>query len=41
VDITRDVMKMLQEGKDLKTIRLTVDRKYSQFGPSTHTPPVE
>ncbi len=41
VDITRDVMKMLKEGKDLKVIRATIDRKYSQFGPPTHTQPVE
>jgi len=41
VDITRDVMKGLKDGKDLKTIRAAIDRKYSQFGPPTDTQPVE
>ncbi len=41
MDITRDVMKMLQEGRDLRTIRSIIDQKYSRFGPPTHTPPVE
>jgi len=40
VDITRDVMRMLDEGKPLKEIRAYVDRTYSRFGPSTPTPPV-
>jgi hypothetical protein len=40
VDITRDVMRMLDEGKPLKEIRATVDTTYSRFGPSTPTPPV-
>jgi len=40
VDITRDVMRMLDEGKSLKEIRAYVDRSYSRFGPSTPTPPV-
>ena len=40
MDITRDVMRMLDEGKSLKEIRAYVDRSYSRFGPSTPTPPV-
>lgn len=40
MDITRDVMRMLNEGKALKDIRAYVDRTYSRFGPSTPTPPV-
>jgi hypothetical protein len=34
-------MKMLKEGKELKTIRAAIEREYSQFGPSTDTQPVE
>lgn len=41
VDITRDVMRGILDGKELKTIRLEVDAKYSRFGPSTPTGPVE
>lgn len=40
MDITRDVMRMLDEGKTLKDIRAYVDTTYSHFGPSTPTPPV-
>lgn len=40
MDITRDVMRMLDEGKTLRDIRTYVDRTYSRFGPSTPTPPV-
>lgn len=40
MDITRDVMRMLDEGKSLKEIRAYVDKSYSRFGPSTPTPPV-
>jgi cytochrome c-type biogenesis protein CcmH/NrfF len=40
VDITRDVMRMLNQGASLKEIRAYVDRTYSRFGPSTPTPPV-
>ncbi len=40
MDITRDVMRMLDQGKSLKDIRAYVDRTYSRFGPSTPTPPV-
>ena len=38
MDITRDVMRMLDQGKSLKEIRAYVDRTYSRFGPSTPTP---
>lgn len=40
MDITRDVMRMLDEQQSLKAIREHVDRTYSRFGPSTPTPPV-
>jgi len=40
VDITRDVMRMLDDGKTIKEIRAHVDKTYSRFGPSTPTPPV-
>lgn len=41
MDITRDVMRMLDEGKTIKEIRAYVDKTYSRFGPSTPTPPVQ
>jgi hypothetical protein len=40
VDIARDAMRMLQEGKPLVEIRDAIDREYSQFGPPTHTEPL-
>ncbi len=40
MDITRDVMRMLDEGKSLKEIRAVVEKTYNRFGPSTPTPPV-
>jgi hypothetical protein len=40
VDITRDVMRMLDDGKPLKEIRAYVEATYSKYGPSTATPPV-
>jgi hypothetical protein len=40
VDITRDVMRMLDDGKALKEIRTYVEATYSKHGPSTPTPPV-
>jgi hypothetical protein len=41
VDITRDVMRMLDEGKQLKEIRAVIEKTYSRFGPATPTPPVQ
>ena len=41
VDITQDVMRLTRQGQDLKSIRAYVDQQYSQYGPSTNTPPVE
>ena len=41
VDITRDVMRLMREGKDLKTIRSYIDTTYSQYGPATNTEPVK
>jgi nitrogen fixation-related uncharacterized protein len=40
IDIARDVMRLLDEGKPLTDIRAYVDTTYSRFGPSTPTPPV-
>ncbi len=37
MDITRDVMGMLEQGGSLKEIRAAIDRDYSRFGPSTQT----
>jgi hypothetical protein len=34
VDITRDAMRMLKEGKELPEIRVFVDETYSKYGPS-------
>ncbi len=34
VDITQDTMRLLKEGKSVKDIRVYVDNKYSQYGPS-------
>jgi len=31
---------MMREGKDPQTIRAYIDATYSQYGPSTDTPPV-
>ncbi len=42
VDITKDVMRLLGEGKKSPQIRAYIDAQYSSFGPSTNTPlPVE
>jgi hypothetical protein len=40
VDITRDVMRLLREEKDLKEIRTYIDTEYSKYGPSTNTEPI-
>jgi hypothetical protein len=40
IDIARDVMHLLDEGKALQEIRAYVDTTYSRFGPPTPTPPV-
>ena len=40
MDITRDVMRMLDEGKTVKDIRAYVEKTYSRFGPSTPRAPV-
>ncbi len=34
VDITQDTMRLLREGKSVRDIRVYVDNKYSQYGPS-------
>lgn len=41
VDITQDVMRLMRQGQELKTIRAYIDQRYSQYGPSTNTAPVE
>jgi hypothetical protein len=41
VDITRDVMRLLREGKDLKEIRAYIDSQYSQYGSPTDTEPIQ
>ncbi len=38
VDITQDVMRLLQEGQSQTEIRAYIDAQYSPFGPSTDTP---
>ena len=40
MDITRDVMHMLDEGKPMKEIRAAIEKKYSKYGPTTPTPAV-
>lgn len=40
VDITRDVMEMLRQDKQLVEIREYIDATYSQYGPPTDTGPV-
>lgn len=37
VDITQDVMRLMNEGRSPKEIRAYVDSTYSAFGPSTDT----
>ncbi|HMQ54618.1 MAG TPA: hypothetical protein PKE64_26925 [Anaerolineae bacterium] len=41
MDITRDVMRSLQAGKDLQEIRADLDADYSRYGPPTETQPLE
>jgi hypothetical protein len=38
VDITHDVMRLLNEGQDSPAIRTYIDARYSVFGPATDTP---
>lgn len=38
VDITLDVMRLMDDGKDLSEIQVFVDNKYSAFGPSNLVP---
>ena len=38
VDITRDVMRLMNEGKRAPEIRQYIDATYSAFGPSSDTP---
>jgi hypothetical protein len=40
IGITRDVMRMMDEGKHLKEIRFYIEKTYSHYGTSTPTPPV-
>jgi hypothetical protein len=38
VDITQDVMRLMNEGQSSQQIRAYIDAQYSPFGPSTNTP---
>jgi hypothetical protein len=38
VDITRDVMRLLDDGKPLSDIRTYIDQTYAQYGPSNIQP---
>lgn len=40
MDIVRDTMSMLREGKSLTEIRASIDATYSKFGPPTNTEPI-
>ena len=40
IGITRDVMKMMDQGKSLKEMRSQIEKTYSKYGPPTPTPPV-
>ncbi len=40
VEITQDVMRLLQEGKSSQAIRGYIDAEYSGRGPGTNTPPL-
>ncbi len=37
VDITKDVMRLMKDGKPSRDIRAYIDAQYSSFGPSTNT----
>jgi len=39
VDIVRDTMRLMQEGRSLVEIRERIDATYSRFGPPTDTEP--
>jgi len=41
IDITQDVMRLTRDGKELAEIRTYIDDKYSGYGPSTETEPVQ
>ena len=41
VDITQDVMRLMRQGHNLKSIRAYVDAEYSHYAAPTNTPPVE
>jgi len=41
VDIARDAMRLIGQGKSLAEIRTYVDREYSRFGQPTNTEPVQ
>jgi len=41
VDIARDAMRLMSQGKPLPEIRAFVDSQYSKFGQPTDTEPVE
>jgi hypothetical protein len=41
VDITQDVMRLMRQGQQLKTVRAYVDAEYSRFAAPTNTPAIE
>jgi hypothetical protein len=41
VDIARDAIRLISQGKPMVEIRAFVDSQYSKFGSSTDTQPVE
>ena len=40
MDITRDVMRLMTEGKSASEIRTYIDATYSKYGPPTDTEPI-
>ena len=41
VDIARDVMRLMAEGRRARDIRTYIDATYSRYGPPTNTQPVQ
>jgi hypothetical protein len=41
VDITQDVMRLMRQGQDLRSIRTYVDTEYSKYAAPTNTLPIQ
>ncbi len=41
VDITQDVMRLMRQGQDLRSIRTYVDAEYSKYAAPTNTLPIQ